>query len=262
MSNLTLKEQIEMRRNPEGFILQKVFDIEKEAETKIADLTKKTDEALAEVQRLATIVEAKDKGLDGTNGTHGHTQTEAELLALIEPLIPENPEDGHTPTAEEILTIVRPHLPKEVTSAELMVMIEALMPEIGDKLDETGDEIAVKLNKTKDSVEIYVVRGLKKWMEGLSKTVRGLNSAGRSTGKAGGGMGNWLHQNTATSSATTTVTISTKVAASGYAMLVRYNGKLLAHNVDYTLNNATHVITFVGFTLEDSTFVDVTWVRA
>lgn len=117
-------------------------------------------------------------------------------------------------------------------------------------------EIVDKLNKTKELVEPYVIRGLESWKKNISGSIR------EKSGKSGGGMGNWLHQNTATSSATTTVTITTKVAANGYAMLVRYNGKLLAHNVDYTLNNTTHVITFVGFTLDDNSFVDVTWVRA
>lgn len=263
MTQLTLKEQIEMKRNPEGFILQKVFEVEKEAEEKIAELTKRTDEAVAEVERLTKIVEVKDKGLDGTDGDDGHTPTKEELLSLIIPLIPKVI-DGETPTEEQLLALIQPLIPSKITNAELMGLIEAIMPEIGDKFEETGDEIAGKLNTTKDSVEQYVIKGLKKTLDGFTKSIQNIvrSSKERGGGSTGGGMGNWLHQNTATTSATTTVTITTKVAASGYAMLVRYNGKLLAHNVDYTLNNATHVITFVGFTLEDNTFIDVTWVRA
>ena len=71
-------------------------------------------------------------------------------------------------------------------------------------------------------------------------------------------MGNWVHEQFTTSSATTTVTIASNVAANSNAILVRYNGQLLDHGVQYTISGK--VISFT-FTLDDDSSVGVTYVR-
>lgn len=120
---------------------------------------------------------------------------------------------------------------------------------------DTAEQVAGKLNTLKDVLDIDTIKGLRKAIDTLGKATQEANS--KKLG--GGGMGDWTHQTFSTSSATTTVTLNDDVAAGGNAILVRYNGQLLFHNSQYTISG--RVITFT-FTLDDSTTVDVTYVRA
>lgn len=65
------------------------------------------------------------------------------------------------------------------------------------------------------------------------------------------------HMVFAVSSATTTVTLSSGVAAQGTAVFVRYQGQLLNHGVDYSVSG--NKITFIDYTFVDDTEVSVTW---
>ena len=116
--------------------------------------------------------------------------------------------------------------------------------------------IANKLNTLTEKVEQSVIIGLEDWKK---KVVKRLEKGGGSAGASGGGgMGLWVHEQFVTSSATTTVTLNKSVAAGSNAILVRYNGQLLDHGVQYTISGK--VITFT-FTLDDSSSVGVTYVR-
>ncbi len=116
------------------------------------------------------------------------------------------------------------------------------------------DIMAKKLNTLFEKVDFTVIRGLTDWMNKVTKSSR-MSSVPT---KAGGGMGNWVHQQFSVSSATTTVTLNYGVAANSNAILVRYQGQLLAHGIQYTISGKT--ITLL-FTPEDDTYVDVTYVR-
>lgn len=118
-------------------------------------------------------------------------------------------------------------------------------------------EIAVKLNTLNEAVDRTVIRGLEKTLENIFRSIKNI-ARQKGGGARGGGMGNWEHEVFSTSSATTMVTLAKDVAAGGSAILVRYQGQLLAHGVQYTILG--RVITFT-FTLQDSTFVEVTYVR-
>lgn len=129
-------------------------------------------------------------------------------------------------------------------------------------------DIVNKLNTTKASVEPSVIKGYKdneeqmldlaKEIASIKKAVRENRRGGGSSG-GGGGMGNWIHQTTSISSATTTVSLSYEPAANGNAILVRYQGQLLAHGVQYSIGGK--IIT-LNFTPIDSTFLEVTYVRS
>lgn len=58
-------------------------------------------------------------------------------------------------------------------------------------------------------------------------------------------------------SATTSVTLTSGVAAQGTAIFVRYQGQLLDHGVDYTVNGIQ--IDFIDYPFVDDTEVSVTW---
>lgn len=118
---------------------------------------------------------------------------------------------------------------------------------------DTVDEIATKLNSKENIVDMSVIKGLREMFASME---RAFNKKGG--GATGGGMGNWIHESFAVTSATTTVTITNNVAANGNAILVRYNGQLLNHGVQYTISAKT--ITFT-FTLDDDSNVGITYVR-
>jgi hypothetical protein len=105
----------------------------------------------------------------------------------------------------------------------------------------------------KEKITIETVENLSQELDTIRKNIRANNTA-----KGGGGMGAWVHQAFSTSSATTTVTLSNNVAANSTALLVRYNGQLLAHGVQYTISGKTISFTF---TLDDNSTVDCTFVR-
>lgn len=84
-----------------------------------------------------TISQIKIQKVIELKGDDGHTPTEAELLLIIKPLIPEVT-DGHTPTDEELLTLIKPLIPKIKDGAtpskdELLDLIKPLIPKIDDK---------------------------------------------------------------------------------------------------------------------------------
>ena len=97
------------------------------------------------VGKLEDISTAKKESnkleLPGVNlitikGADGHTPTEEELIAIIEPLIPEV-EDGHTPTDEELIALIKPLIPKvengkTPTVSELLSLIKPLIPKVKD----------------------------------------------------------------------------------------------------------------------------------
>jgi len=121
-------------------------------------------------------------------------------------------------------------------------------------------DIVKKLNVTKSSIKPDVINGYQEEISNLKNRINILEKDKTKTPrKYGGGMGNWIHESTAISSLTTTVLLSYEPAAGGSAILVRYQGVLLAHGVQYTISGK--VIT-LNFTPTDGTYLDVTYVRS
>ena len=82
---------------------------------------------------------------DGENGLDGITPTDAELIELIRPLIPEV-SDGHTPTNEELRALIKPLIPKvkdgkSPTKAQLLKLIQPLIPKVRDGHTPTKKEL-------------------------------------------------------------------------------------------------------------------------
>jgi hypothetical protein len=148
--------------------------------------------------------------------------SERQVKKMVEKMIAEKMPKDHTKMVKEVM--------KKLPTAEKMAREMESLPQ-NKKLD---------------------------YEKGLKNTPNNSTQYGSGLVRSGGGMGNWEHQVFNTSSATTSITLSRNVAAGGSAILVRYQGQLLAHGVQYTISGK--VITFT-FTLQDSTFVEVTYVR-
>ena len=116
---------------------------------------------------------------------------------------------------------------------------------------DTPDQVVNKVIKSEKTLPLSKIDGLEKELAIIKQTKRQKGG--------GGGMGNWVHQQFSTSSSTTSITLSSNVAANGTALLLRYQGQVLFHGSQYTVSG--RVITFT-FTLDNSTTVDATYVRA
>lgn len=115
-------------------------------------------------------------------------------------------------------------------------------------------EIASKLNKTKESVNLSVIKGLQEKLEQVTKLAK------RGGGKGGGGVGQPQHETKSVGSGTTTISTQYPIAAGGRFVFLFYQGQNLAYDTHYTVGGDHKTITLT-FTPTDSTFIDVTYIR-
>ena len=103
--------------------------------------------------------------------------------------------------------------------------------------------------------------GLDVIIKELLGRVRYLSSRGGAGSTMGGGATTGApsprHALFDVGSATTSITLPTGVAAQGNAIFVRYQGQLLNHGVDYSVNGIE--VTFIDYSFVDDTEVSVTW---
>ncbi|MEK7112385.1 MAG: hypothetical protein AAB875_03580, partial [Patescibacteria group bacterium] len=103
---------------------------------------------------------------------------------------------------------------------------------------ETPIQIADKLNTLEEKVEWKVIKGLTKMFASLSREIRKPQQVG------GGGMGNVSLFTLAGDGSTTTITLSSDVAANGRALWAHYNGQWLQPSTHYTVSGRTLSLTF------------------
>lgn len=213
---------------------------------------------------LQTVLQ--ERTAQALKGDDGDTPTDDQLRALIIPLIPppKKGDDGKSPTREELLALIRPLIPpakngETPTDQRLLALITPLIPSMDEDISDTPDEVVGKVNAAEAKVRQAAIAGLP---EDLARIRREIAKSGKGGGGGGvgGGMGNWQHETNNTSSATTTVTTTYKVAASGMAHILRYNGQILAYGQQYTIGADRKTFTF-SFTLDNSSTVDITYVR-
>lgn len=213
--------------------------------------------------QLKILIEQGLRGKDGSPGNDAPSLKEIVdvITPLIPPAIPGAP--GKNADEEKIVKKVLKLIPKNLGIKDIEVIVrsqvstlllgkevptKADIKKIAESVILTPDEVVEKINKADVKIRPEQVDGLKEAMRRVGTKQDG-----------GGGMGNWQHEVFSISSATATVTLARNVAAGGSAILVRYQGQLLAHGVQYTISGK--VIT-LAFTPDDSTFLEVTYVRS
>lgn len=147
---MTPEEQILLRVKTDKMILDKM----QETNTLLKDIKDKEMPEAPEAPESVSInnfpeeISVKLPGVSviTLKGDKGDTPTDEELLALIKPLIPEDPEDGHTPTKEELLALIRPLIPvvkdgETPTDSRLISLIEPLLP----KKEAIVEEVLTKI---------------------------------------------------------------------------------------------------------------------
>ncbi len=191
----------------------------------------------------------------------GHTPTTSELLYIIKPLIP-RVKDGKTPTDKEIAIVVKRILKPIMESFKASVQSQ---DKTMDKIEkpreeETPDKIVSKINETENAIDMKTIKGFTTLIGNLQRAIREATREKGGGGKAGGGgMGNWIHEQFSVGDSQASVTLKSNVAASGTAMLLRYQGQMLSLGVQYTIS--ANVVTLLFTTVSGNT-IDATYVRS
>lgn len=123
-----------------------------------------------------------------------------------------------------------------------------------DGSPDTPDQVVEKINSSSNLISINKINGL---IEEISNIKKVAQQGGGKMG--GGGMGNWVHQSFDLSTSTTSITLTYRPAANGYAHMIRYQGQMLALNTQYSISGK--VVTLL-FTPDNYTTLDITYVRA
>lgn len=185
-------------------------------------------------------------------------ETIKELKPIVLANMPPPPKDGHTPTEEELLALIEPLIPevedgKDADETRIVERAVKLIPKPQDGKSPTKKALKALMKPLFQEYEEKLVKRVNTAIKGLRGKLGG-------PVKQGGGMGNWTHQVFEISSATTSVTLNSRVAAGGNAILVRYQGQLLAHGVQYTSPGTGKNLPLL-FTPADNTYLEVTFVR-
>ena len=198
-------------------------------EEKIAsELRAKTEETIDKlIREFREKVEEIPKPADGRSPTKG------ELLDLIEEVMPEV-QDGKDADEEAVVESVLGRLPhpkdgQSPTKKELKALISPLIGAMEERVKKS-----------------------------IASALRGLQNANRSVARSGGGIGNPQHETKNVSSATTTVTLTYNVAANGRMIWAYYQGQNLVYGTHYTISGKTMTLLF---TPQDSTFIDIVYIR-
>lgn len=125
-----------------------------------------------------------------------------------------------------------------------------------DGSPDTPEQVVSKVNRAETKIKKSRIDGLEEQFAFVMRAIKE-NVTPR---HSGGGMGNWLHEPFALTSGTTSITVSTNIAANGMAHLLRYQGQSLAYGSQYTVTGRRKFNLL--FTPEDGTVADVTFVRA
>lgn len=120
--------------------------------------------------------------------------------------------------------------------------------------------IVDKLNTLTGKVEPSVIKGLEKMILQLGRSIQEVKRI-KSKGGGGGGMGNVLHEAFSLTGATSSVTLSSDVATSGFAIWVYFNGQAVSRNDSAGYSISGNVIT-LNFTPDNGTFLDVIYIRS
>lgn len=262
----TLKDIIQKRKqktstDPQAFfsltVEQVVRDYLKEHWDDITEkLNKSTEKLVEKLVKEGLKGEKGEKG-DSIQGLPGRNADDLETivkmavpLVLAQIKIPKV-KDGKSIKGDAGYTPVpgKDYLSPEQTKDLAIMAAESYFRDLPEEEEETPDEIAAKLLNSSKLIPIEKISGLKELLSNLGRRRGG-----------GGGSGNRIHQHTAVSSATTTVSTVNKIAGAGFDLIVFYNGQMIARGTDYTVGSDFKTIT-LSFTPSDSTVLDIVYTR-
>lgn len=260
--------------DPEAYFADLVFKIREDLKFEYDTRFQAFKDELMSLPEFAvnrSALEAFQKIIDTVTkdlkGDKGDSPSDEHLLELILPHIPEAAKNGDSyaltqedrddiaagievPVVEKIIE-TRTIVEKQPIVTEKTIIVNQIKEKaVADK----PPVVAKKLNTLTEKVNMSVIRGLER---AFAQVYRAIKEKGGG-GKVGGGMGNWIHQRFSTSSATTTLTLQSNIAANGLAHIFRYNGQVQDYGTDYTVNGK--LITLL-FTPDDNSVCSIAYVR-
>lgn len=252
---MSIKEYLQKKKDPEGYLQKRAHEILRELEDILAEIKPKSDTEIPKITELRQKAESLVSELSAIK---------PELLLYIREHIPApvkgDKGDAYVLTSEDkkeiAETIKVPIVKKVIEKTEVIkqpIVKEVAVPE---RLE--AGEIANRLNTTKETIDASVIKGLLKTIEELKRAIRAKEKGG---GGGGGGMGNVQHESTNVSSATTQITTQYKIAGNGYAIMgAYYQGQLIMRGTHYTVGGDRKTLSLL-FTPQDATVIDVIYVR-
>lgn len=280
ISSQELKIAIEKNKDPQGYVLKRLMELEDELQKKLVEIKSESGTLVSEkLKEIVSEFEAEKEVLlselrdtiDSTTESVDSLVLEAKnKLAEIDNEYQKRKRDVLTYKVtendkKEIAKMIPPLPPIEKVIEKRTEIIrekpiEIVKKEIINQVIEKAvtDEptvIAKKLNTTEESVDMSVIKGLKTQIDNLKRALREKKSGGVSRG---GGMGNAITQTTALTSGATTITLDFNVASNGKAIWFNYQGQQQAYGTHFTVSGKTINLLF---TPDDSTFADIIYIR-
>lgn len=251
---MTLRDIIQKKKDPEGYLQRRAHEILRELESILAQIKPKIDN---EVPRISSL-------RDDAQSLVAELQSiKPELLAFITANIPEpipgKKGDSYVLTNQDKQEIAQsipvPIVEKIIEKRE--VVAQPIIQEVAVPEALTAENIADRLNTTSETVDMSVIKGLLKTIDELKRAIRQKEKGGG----GGGGMGQVQHETKNVSSATTQISTNYNIAQSGYGIMgAYYQGQLIMRGEHYTVGGDRRTLT-LAFTPQDSTKIDIVYVR-
>lgn len=249
----------------DAFVAEQMYEqistiVEEEHQDKKRILIEEAKDLARQMRELASELENNAK--NGLKSTFSASLTEIENKKDI--LIERFAKDLETYTEK----VSKKTGEVEETASKVLKEIEKKKGEKGEKgkkgdsgkdgSPDTGKQIVEKVNTEKESIEMATIKGLLKTIEELKRAIRAKE---KGSGAGSGGMGNIQHETKDVSSATTTITTNYAISQNGYGIIgAYYQGQLIMRGEHYTVGGDRKTLTLV-FTPQDSTKIDIVYVR-
>lgn len=267
---MNIGEYNKKKKDPQAWLEQRSFEILRELEAILAQIKPQISEKNSEIdtyskentqklQKLATQIETTTEKVKDTQIAIAELSTYTDKTS-----------SDFTEKTKKVINSLETRLSDALKQVETKVSeVQKLTPKKGEKGDkgdkgkngkdgspDTANQIADKLNTTQETVDISVIKGLQKELALIKREI-----SRKEKGGGGGGMGQVQHESTNVSSTTTQITTTYKIAGNGYAIMgAYYQGQLIMRGTHYTVGGDRKTLTLL-FTPQDSTVIDIIYVR-
>lgn len=267
---MSIKDYLQKKKDPEGYLQKRAHEILRELEDILARIAPKMNDTLSSVEtfkgeKSSEIEQIVAEFRQAKKAIFNEVNPRMEEMASIAENAKEDLQSEITAFVATQRSIFS-QIENKIASVQLMKGPKGDRGEPGvglkgDKGDDgspdTAKQIADKLNTTVDTVDIGVIKGLRKTIDEIKRAVRSKEKGG----VGGGGMGQTQHETKNVSSATTTITTDYPISGGGYGIMgAYYQSAFIVRGEHYTVGGDRKTLTLL-FTPEDNTKIDLVYVR-
>ena len=268
---MNIGEYNKKKKDPQAWLEQRSFEILRELEAILAQIKPQIAEKNSEIDTYSKENTQKLQKLATQTETTIEKVKDLQIAIHELSTFTDKTSDDFAKKTKEVINSIETRLSDALQRIEIKVAeVQKHTPKKGEKGDpgepgkkgddgspDTANQIAGKLNTTQETVDMSVIKGLQKELASIKREV----SRKEKGGGGGGGMGQVQHESTNISSATTQVTTAYKIAGNGYAIMgAYYQGQLIMRGTHYTVGGDRKTLSLL-FTPQDSTVIDIIYVR-